>query len=271
MDMRIFLLTFCALILGLPAHADTPFSQYGVIQNVQNYSSNPFWSPNAPYNQRMPSAVYATGPDVETADCQQIVASLVTTQCAMRNNCIDSQLSDIRPAIMLQLSRIPDGNYATACAGYIDTAFDNYVKMHGHAAPSGVVDFPYATAPNPTADAPDYEIENPYEIELMDWQSDILERKLELQNLQSMNGAGGDGVERAAFPSTYADLSFEERIENAAAGYQPYAGKSAYRTMKIESAEDAAIRAQRLAGKNNNGSSTTNNRTKIILSYWVHN
>lgn len=245
MDMRIFLLTFCALILGLPAHADTPFSQYGVIQNVQNYSSNPFWSPNAPYNQRMPSAVYATGPDVETADCQQIVASLVTTQCAMRNNCIDSQLSDIRPAIMLQLSRIPDGNYATACAGYIDTAFDNYVKMHGHAAPSGVVDFPYATAPNPTADAPDYEIENPYEMELMDWQSDILERKLELQNLQSMNGAGGDGVERAAFPSTYADLSFEERIENAAAGYQPYAGKSAYRTMKIESAEDAAIRAQR--------------------------
>ncbi|MBQ8042097.1 MAG: hypothetical protein IJ273_02090, partial [Alphaproteobacteria bacterium] len=48
-----------------------------------------------------------------------------------------------------------------------------------------------------------------------------------------------------AFPSTYTDLSFEERIENAAAGYQPYAGKSAYRTMKIESAEDAAIRAQR--------------------------
>ena len=31
----------------------TPFSKYGQIQNVQNYSSNPFWDPSSPYNQRV--------------------------------------------------------------------------------------------------------------------------------------------------------------------------------------------------------------------------
>ena len=31
----------------------TLFSKYGQIQNVQNYSSNPFWDPSSPYNQRV--------------------------------------------------------------------------------------------------------------------------------------------------------------------------------------------------------------------------
>ena len=237
------LFVVCCILITQATQADTPFSQYGVIQNVQNYSSNPFWSPDAPYNQRMPTAIYATGPDVETAECQRIVAGLVTTQCAMRNNCIDSQISDIRPAIMLQLSRMTGGNYATSCAGYIDDTFNEYVQRYGNAVPVGVTAFPHATVANPTATTPDFEIENPYQPQLPDWQSDILERKLELQELQSMNGTNDAGLERAAFPTTYADLSLQERTENAATGYKPYAGKSAYRTMKIEDAQSAAQRS----------------------------
>ena len=127
------------------AQSNTPFSKYGVIQNVQNYSSNPFWSPDAPYNQRMPTAVYAKGPDVETADCQNIVAYLVAVECANRNNCASSRLLDVRPSIVLQLSQMSGGSYVTACAGYIDAAFDQYKKQNAVAAPSAGVAFPTAT------------------------------------------------------------------------------------------------------------------------------
>lgn len=244
--LHIFLAQFI-VFCGVSVGADTPFSQYGMIQNVQNYSSNPFWSPNSPYNQRMPTAVYATGPDVETPECQRIVSSLVTTICAMQNNCIELQLSDIRPTIMLQLSRMSGGNYATACAGYIDTIFNDYVQNYGIAVPTGVTPFPTATIPNPDANGSEFKIDNPYEIQLQDWQTDVIERKLELQRLQSMNGAGDEHVERASFPTTYADLSFSERMENSAAGYTPYKDNSAYKPIEIESQEDYLIRQQDIA------------------------
>ena len=80
------------------------FSDYGQIQNVQNYSSNPFWSPNAPYNQRLPQPVYATGADLNSEDCQKVVQSLVAAQCMARDNCKNTDLSDIRPTVMVQLS-----------------------------------------------------------------------------------------------------------------------------------------------------------------------
>ena len=111
--------------------ASALMSKDGVIQNVQTYSSNPFWQMGTnSYNQRMPTAIYATGTAIETSECQSIVATLIATQCAMRNNCISTQLSEIRPAIMLQLSRIPNGNYATACGGYIDTAFEDIKERY---------------------------------------------------------------------------------------------------------------------------------------------
>ena len=78
----------------------------------------------------MPTPVYATGTDIETADCQQVVAQLIASVCSMANNCATHTLSDIRPTLMLQLSRMPGGNYATACAGYIDTAFDTYKNTY---------------------------------------------------------------------------------------------------------------------------------------------
>ena len=131
------------------SHASTPFSKYGVIQNVQNYSSNPFWNPNSPYNQRMPQPVYATGPDITTDECQRIVTSLVTVQCMNLNNCITTELSDIRPTIMLQLSRVSGGNYATACGGYLDGIFNDYVAQYANAAPRCfAASFPNATTQN---------------------------------------------------------------------------------------------------------------------------
>lgn len=45
------------------------------------------------------------------------------------------------------------------------------------------------------------------------------------------------------FPTTSADASFVERMENLADGYEPYAGMSAYQIIELESAEDAAQRA----------------------------
>ena len=237
------LLALCVAWFSYPSFATTfqqsnqPFSQHGMIQNVQNYSSNPFWNPNAPYNQRMPTAVYATGPDVETIDCLRIVASLVTTQCATRNNCIGTQLSDIRPAIMLQLSRMPGHNYATACAGYIDTAFNDYVKTYGNAAPVGVVSFPDATSANPTANGSTFTSQLPG-AQIPQWQQEYKEREQELQNLQAQNGAGGESIQRAAFPTTYADLSFSERMENERAGYMPFKDAKAYKTLNIESQEE---------------------------------
>ena len=158
---------FCTQFLifcGLTHAADTPFSKYGVIQNVQNYSSNPYWSPNAPYNQRMPTPVYADGPDVETGDCQRVVSGLIATTCAMQNNCIESQLSEVRPTVMLQLSRIPNGNYATACAGFIDGAFQDYMRQTGYAVPTVGTPFPTPTASNPNAPTtiPKINIENTF-------------------------------------------------------------------------------------------------------------
>ncbi len=57
---------------------------------------------------------------------------------------------------------------------------------------------------------------------------------------------GGDGaslLQPAQFPTTSADFSFVERMENLAEGYEPYAGMSAYKIMEFESMEDYAQRA----------------------------
>ena len=227
--------------------ANALLSKDGVIQNVQTYSSNPFWQPGNSYNQRMPTAVYATGTAVETSDCQSIIASLVYSHCSQNNNCRGAQLSDVRPTLMLQLSRIPGGNYATACAGYLDTAFDNYKKQYGNAAPVIGATFPTATTANPTASGTTPQINNPYKTETPDWQSDIMERKLELQQLQAANGAGNIQLERAGFPTTISDISFEERIANAKQGYEPYAGKSAFVPIEIEDEQDYLARKNKKA------------------------
>ena len=223
----------------------TPFSQYGQIQNVQNYSSNPFWDPDSPYNQRMPVPVYVQGTDISTSDCQAVVSALVSAYCSSRNNCIGIDVDEARPTLTVQLASLPNHNYVTPCAGYIDTEFSKYVSQNAVAAPSGkTVAFPSATTPNQNLNTQQVEFQNPYQHQLPTWNGDpwmqdMLERKQELENLQSASNTSGDTtLAKADFPKTAADLSFTERMQNDAAGYAPYAGASAYRTINIESEED---------------------------------
>lgn len=238
-----------ALALVSTSHATTfpaasqPFSKSGQIQNVQNYSSNPFWNPNSPYNLRMPVPVYIQGTDVDTSDCQRVVSSLISTYCASRNNCLDISLEDIRPTITVQLASLPNHNFVTPCSGFIDTEFESYKKQNTIAAPTGkAVAFPTATTPNPDINSQEYQFENPYAPKLPEWNGEpwmqeMIERKQELQQLQSQNSAVSSQVVKADFPETFADLSFTERQQILKEGYAPYAGTSAYKTINIESDE----------------------------------
>lgn len=236
----------CLAHVQARAASPAPFSKYGNIQNVQTYSSNPYWTPDSPYNLRMPTPVYATGTDIETAECQQVVAQLIASVCSMANNCATHTLSDIRPTLMLQLSRMPGGNYATACVGYIDTAFDTYKNTYATGTAMGTGAFPAPTAPNPNADTAPYKPENPFVTPQPDWAEEVQERKQELEDLRAASGYEAPHLERAAFPETYADLSFTERMQNATAGYEPYKGVSAYKSIKIESEEDYQNRYKKI-------------------------
>ena len=216
-----------------------PISQYGIIQNVQNYSTNPFWTSNSPYNQRFPQPVYVKGPELDSSDCQSAVGTLIASYCSSNNNCSGMQLSDVRPLVMLQLSRMPGHNYATACSGYIDSEFDSYIEKNSVALPYGTVSFPAATVANPEFNAPEFKIENPYERKDgtwngEEWQKEKKERIQELKDLQAKNGSGPIELTKTEFPQTFADLSFTERKDILAEGYEPWANTSAYKPITIE-------------------------------------
>lgn len=142
----------CGFYASDTTAATSLFSDYGQIQNVQYYSSNPFWSPNSPYNQRMPQPVYVQGTDLNTEDCVRVVSSLVSVQCMVRDNCKDTELSEIRPEIMIQLSKLPGNNYVSACAGYLDGVFDSYVAQFANVPTNRPTAFPEPTIPNPMAE-----------------------------------------------------------------------------------------------------------------------
>ncbi|MCM1294971.1 MAG: hypothetical protein NC311_05470 [Muribaculaceae bacterium] len=240
----LFVFVFCAFIGGwscasFAVDGINPFSSYGQIQNVQTYSSNPFWNPNGGYRQNMPVPVYVTGPDVSSGDCERTVNALITGICANNNNCHNMQLSDIRPTLMLQLSRLPGHNWATSCAGFIDTAFDNYIRSAEHTVVP--TSFPGATAPNPAADGIEYKIPNPFAPKIPDWMREMKGREEELKQLQSLNGAGQTSLARAEFPATYEDLSLAERWANEANGYKPYEDKSSYLTLKLNDTETRTV------------------------------
>ena len=193
--------------------ATSLFSNYGQIQNVQNYSTNPFWTPNAPYNQRLPQPVYVQGADLNTEDCIKVVQSLVSVQCMARDNCKDTSLSDIRPSVMVQLSNLPGHNYVSACSGYIDGVYESYVAQFSNQLPNRQVAFPTATVPN-TGNSTVPQIKNPYAQQNPQWQQEVNQRAAALQNAQNYNPE--------AFPETFEDYSYEERVETVADGYLPY-------------------------------------------------
>lgn len=220
---------FCGFCAFGATAATSLFSNYGQIQNVQNYSTNPFWTPNSPYNQRLPQPVYVQGADLNSEDCFKVVQSLVSVQCIARDNCKDTTLADIRPTIMVQLSNLPGNNYVSACSGYIDGVFESYVAQYGNNVPNRAVAFPNATEPNTNINNNNnIQIQNPYKQEIPQWQQEIKERSQELQELQQQNSAGSEHLSATAFPATYQDLNFGERMNIAAADYAQYKDKKAY-------------------------------------------
>ena len=239
---------FCGFYTLVATAATSLFSDYGQIQNVQNYSSNPFWSPNSPYNQRLPQPVYVQGADLNTDDCIKVVQPLVAVQCAARDNCKNTTLADIRPTIMVQLSNLPGHNYVSACSGFIDGIFDSYVAQYGNSIPNRQVAFPEATVPNPTvnnvptptvnAPSPTPQLQNPYKQPVPQWQQEMDERSRELEELQRQNSAGNNQLSATAFPETYDDLSFSEKVANMAAGYEPFKDLKAYNEIDVISKED---------------------------------
>lgn len=210
-----------------------PFSPYGQIQNVQNYSSNPFWTPDAPYNQRPPQPVYLQGPSVTTSDCQRIVSALVSAYCSVRNNCIKENLEDAKPTIIIQLSNLPNHNYVSACVGYIDTEFDKYKETYSYVGPKtdestfSDKNYYYSTDSNNVQ----VEISNSYtNKQPADW---LVEKKQREQNIKNAQAQNTDKYPEAiipgvSFPETISDLSFEERLENDKAGFEPYKKLNTY-------------------------------------------
>ena len=270
--MRVFKSNILITMLGCifctyVSHASDPqpFSQYGVIQNVQKYSTQPGYNPNSPYGVRLPQPVYATGPKIDSEDCQTIVYNLIIAQCAQLDNCVGTTLHEIRPAILLQLSRMTGGNYANACSGYLDSAFETYLANYTTSGPTGYTAFPDATAPNPEAYDSELRFHNPFAPNVPDWAKEMQERKKELESLQSQNGANNVGLQRASFPTTYADLSFQERIANETKGYEPYKDKRAYTEIEIESEEEFLARRKRVEQQKNAYCANSNAKYKILV------
>lgn len=203
-------------------NAPTFMSKDGQIQSVNKYSSNPFWSPNSLYNQRIPTPIYANGPDLTTGDCNTVVKTLVASHCAARNNCTDLRISDVRPNIMVQLSQLPGHSYATSCGGYIDSAFENYKKTYGNVSAVNIVYSGNNKANNTLRLTP--ATYTPTETET---------RTAELERLQKETTPGA-GIDATLFPKTMDDLSFTDRLANTTVGYEPYKNLESYKTPKFE-------------------------------------
>ncbi len=211
-------------------NAPTVMSKYGEIQSVNKYSSNPFWTPNSPYNQRFPTPIYATGADLTTGDCNRIVQNLVTEYCANRNYCSNSRISDVRPVVMVQLSQLPGHNFATSCGGYIDSIFEDYKKTYGNSSTNNLVKPVQQTQPT-------IQIGNPFAQTKTDYEKLVDERTAELERLQNITTPTAT-VTAANFPKTVDDLSFTDRLANTTAGYEPYKNLNAYKTPKFETEDE---------------------------------
>ncbi len=254
MKLRIFS-TLASLMttitMAQAINAPVPFSNHGQIQNVQNYSTNPFWSPNSPYNQRLPQPIYVQGAALDSGECQRTVSALIESYCLSQNYCRDISLTDARPALMMQLSNMPNNNYLSACSGYIDTEFAAYKSRHVTAAPTAFpTAFPTGGVPNQNATENEFKIKNPYAPVAPDWAIEMKKRQQELKDLQSQNSTGTPGVVRADFPETIADVSSADRLSNAAAGYEPFKDANVYNSIKIESEEAYLARRQELLAAN---------------------
>lgn len=244
----------CMMISGITFADSGIMSKYGTIQGVDGYSTNPFWSSNtSTYSNRMPVPVYENGPDVQTDECLKIVSNFVSAQCNALNNCADTSLSDIRPAIILQLSRMSGGNYATSCSGYLDEIFRQYKQAHQTPGASATFPTPSTTAKAATTNTNKSAVplNNFFDAQKPAWAIEMQERTTELAEFQADNDRFYPELVPMDFPKTYADLSFGERMANNKAGYEPYQGKSAFKPIQVEDLDKYEKRQEQANDKKN--------------------
>lgn len=205
------------------------------MDNVENYSSSPFWSINGPYNQKFPTPVYVKGPSLTAAECQTAVNSAIWTQCSFMNNCVGLTIEDIRPGVIMELTTKTDGNYATSCAAYIDSAFDLYQqRIGGTVMPS---DFPVAGY-KPGTNVQNSPRANPFSYgnQVPDYEFEQDLRQAELQAMQRQT-AQIPGLTATDMPTTFEDLDFATRMNVINEGFQhPAVGKvPMYAQLNLES------------------------------------
>lgn len=227
---------FVAIFLTTSAGASTPFSQYGMIQNVQNYANNPFYNNGTP-QITTPRIVYATGPALTPNDCLQAVQSIVENVCFQNNYCKTTTLADVRPKIMVQLSSLPGHNYASSCAGYIDTIYEKYQKnVLNSTSVQNISSFPTAPSKQNNTNTDTYAA-----------------RAAELKSLQSLNPIDTT-VNDADFPTTIADLSYQERMNLMADNYADYMDAQVYVPLNV-------VRTETTDGGTGGYSGTTGSNT----------
>ncbi len=239
MKSRIFIFGVFLAYFGVMRLADAAqkapsmFSTYGEIQPVQKYSSNPFWNKDSPYNQRMPTPIYATGADLNTGDCNRVVANLIASFCASNNNCANKKISDVRPQVMVQLSQLPGHNFATSCSGYIDSEFENYKKTYGNVSQNNIIK-PVVTTQQTQ---PVIKTDNLFKQQPGKYEQGVAERTAELKRLQNAN-TPTPTVSPQAFPKTIDDISFNDRMALASAGYEPYQNLKSYKVPNFEEEDE---------------------------------
>ena len=228
--------SFAYLVCSPLVAQAAPFSQYGMIQNVQNYSSNPF------YNSKTgtittPKIVSDTGPALKASDCDRAVSSIITSVCSQKNNCKGTTLAEIRPSVMVQLSLLPGYNYASSCVGYIDSAYEKYTNPN---AITTNIDATYKNIANVNtgqyttgiASAPTQKNSN-----IPKWQQEYNERAAELKALQSENNPTQPHVTYTNFPKTFNDLSFAEKNAIKQQDYEKYKDAQVYVPLNIQKTE----------------------------------
>ncbi len=241
-----------------------PFSQYGLIQGVQDYSNNPFYNPN---NGTIitPQVVYNPGPVLNNTDCISLVNAVIQNVCATQNNCKNKSLPDVRKDIMVTLSSSGFTGAASTCGGYIDYQFEQYKKQNTFATGASGTPFPtsFPTAQKKTTTKTDPTISKE--------QAAYNERAAELKALQAENGVGTDGIAKAIFPTTFQDLSFTQRNAIKQAGYEKYKDAKVYVPLNIEyDPKYAKSKGNGGGGGGGGGGNTTSECQKVyncIASY----
>lgn len=216
---------FATMFFVTNAFAGTPFSQYGMIQNVQNYANNPFYNPNTA-QITTPRIVYANGPALSHDDCTRAVQNIIETVCSTHDFCQTTTLADVRPSIMIKLSTLPGNNYASSCSGYIDTIYENYKKRMG-----------YATSAPMTTNFPTVATKTNNANVSASGKSGYNARAAELKQMQAANPLD-TSVNQSDFPTTVNDLSYQDRMDLITDSYSDYMNAQAYVPLNVVRTEN---------------------------------